>query len=327
MGIVLAPDGKPAAQVPAQPATGEAKVSPEERAIRAAEGAFVAEYNKGDAKALAAHFTEEAEIVGADGARFRSRQQIGERLAQTFAAIPGSKLEITADSIEFLSPDVAKAEGRTVVTQGGEPVEMLRHTVLLVKREGRWLISSCREESDPQLTPHQRLKELEWLTGDWVDEGQDSHIKLSCRWSEDGNFLLRTFLVHVEGKPALTIHQRVGWDPLAKEFRSWEFDSEGGYGEGKWSRDGNNWVIKHSGVRPEGVTASATHIVAHERSDLVRWISTDRVVGDEFNHQDEEALMVRVPPSPHLSAPAPGQPVPAPAPAPAPEPNQTRSPQ
>jgi uncharacterized protein (TIGR02246 family) len=323
MGIVLEQDGKPAAQVPAQPATGEAKLSLEEQAVRQADGAFMEDYNKGDAKALAARFTEQAEIVTSDGLRIRGRDQIGERLAQTFAANPGAKLEIAADSIEFLSPDVAKEEGRTVVTQAGQAVETLKHTALFVKRDGRWLISSCREESDPQLTPHQRLKELEWMTGDWVDEGQDSHIKVSCRWSEDGNFLLRTFLVHVQGKPALTIHQRVGWDPLAKEFRSWEFDSEGGYGEGKWSRDGNNWVIKHTGVRPEGITASATHIVAPERSGLVRWISTDRVVGDEFKHQDEEAFMVRVAPSPHLSATAAGQPVPAPAPAP----NQTRSPQ
>ena len=124
----------------------------------------------------------------------------------------------------------------------------------------------------------------------------------------------------MEGKPALTIHQRVGWDPLAKQFRSWEFDSEGGYGEGRWSQDGDQWVIKHTGVRPEGITASATHLVVRERPDLVRWVSTDRVVGDESTHSDEESMMVRVPPAPH-NRPTPGQPAASPAP------QQTRSPQ
>ena len=312
VGLALAQDGKPAVAPSGQAGTAELKATAEEQAIRAADGAFVQEYNNGDAKALAVLFTEDAEVIEADGARYRGRSLIQERLAQTFAASPGGKLDIAADSIEFLSPDVAKEEGRTVVTVAGSTVETLRHTALLVKREGRWLISSVREESDPLLPPHERLKELEWMVGDWVDDGPDSHIKVSCRWSEDGNFLLRTFLVHVQGKPALTVHQRVGWDPLAKQFRSWEFDSDGGYGEGKWSRDGDGWVIKHTGVRPEGITASATHLVARERPDLVRWVSTDRVVGDENTHREEESLMVRVPPAPHIAVPVPGQPATSP---------------
>ena len=46
---------------------GEAKASPEEKAIRPADDAFVREYNKGDTKALAARFTEDAEVIEADG--------------------------------------------------------------------------------------------------------------------------------------------------------------------------------------------------------------------------------------------------------------------
>ena len=138
------------------------------------------------------------------------------------------------------------------------------------------------------------------MIGDWIDQGPDSHVRVNCRWSEDGNFLLRTFTVKVAGKTAMTVHQRVGWDPLAKQFRSWEFDSEGGYGEGRWSRDGDRWVIKHTGVRPEGVTASATNIVIRQRPDLVRWTSTDRVVGDQLMSEQEDYVMVRVPPAPQV---------------------------
>jgi hypothetical protein len=171
---------------------------------------------------------------------------------------------------------------------------------LLVKRDGRWLISSIREEPEPLIRPHERLKDLEWMIGEWVDQGSDSHVRVSCRWSEDGNFMLRRFTVNMQGKPVMTIHQRVGWDPLAKQFRSWEFDSEGGYGEGRWIRDGERWVIKHNGVRPEGTTASATHIVSRERHDLVHWSSVDRVVGDESVPEENHYVMVRVPPAPHL---------------------------
>src|SRR4051812_29992062 len=94
------------------------------------------------------------------------------------------------------------------------------------------------------------------------------------------NFLIRSFTVKRLGKPVMTVTQRIGWDPLARRFRSWEFDSEGGFGEGTWSRDGDRWVVKHTGVRPEGTTASATNILSRQRPDLVHWVSTDRVLGD-----------------------------------------------
>ena len=108
----------------------------------------------------------------------------------------------------------------------------------------------------------------------------------------------------------MTVHQRVGWDPLAKQFRSWEFDSEGGYGEGRWSRDGDRWVIKHTGVRPEGVTASATNIMTRERPDLVRWISTDRVLGDDSVPQEELTSWSAFPPRRRSRVERPGRQLP-----------------
>jgi uncharacterized protein (TIGR02246 family) len=290
-GAALAQEGKPS------PA---AVSSPEEKAIRDADEAFVRDYNKADAKALAARFAEDAEVIEADGTRYRGRTLIERRLAETFAESPGVKLAIKADSVHLLSPEVAKEEGSTTVTSTGGAAEARRHTALLVKRDGRWLISSIREEADPFVSPRERLKELEWMIGEWVDQGPDSHVRVNCRWSEDGNFLIRSFTVKVAGKTAMTVHQRVGWDPLAKHFRSWEFDSEGGYGEGRWGRDGDRWVIKHTGVRPEGLTASSTNIVERQRPDLVRWVSTDRVFGDHLVPEQEDYVMVRVPPAPQV---------------------------
>jgi uncharacterized protein (TIGR02246 family) len=271
-------------------------------AIRAADGAFVRDYNKGDSKALAALFTEDAEVVEQDGSSYRSRALIEERLAETFASNPGVQLKIDTESIQAISPDVVRAEGRTVVTPVKGSPNLRRHSAIFVKRDGRWLIKNIREELDPVVPPHDRLKELEWLIGEWVDEGEDTHVRVACKWSEDGNFLIRTFTVHIQGKPVLTVHQRVGWDPLARQFHSWEFDSEGGYGEGRWSRDGDRWLIKHMGVRPQGTAASATHILTRERSDLVRWVATDRVLGSESVPEEPNYTMVRVPPAPRVPA-------------------------
>jgi hypothetical protein len=96
------------------------------------------------------------------------------------------------------------------------------------------------------------------MVGEWVDEGAESETRVNCHWSPDKNFLLREYTVKRGGKPVMTVTQRVGWDPVAREFRSWEFDSAGGFGEGRWSRDDDRWVVKQTGVRPEGATASST---------------------------------------------------------------------
>ena len=44
-------------------------------------------------------------------------------------------------------------------------------------------------------TPHELLQPLAWLVGDWVSEGGDSVVRISYRWSDDGNFLLGDYKV------------------------------------------------------------------------------------------------------------------------------------
>ena len=38
--------------------------------------------------------------------------------------------------------------------------------------------------------------------------------------------------------------QVIGWDPAAKQVRSWVFDSGGGIGEGIWTKQGDKWIKK-----------------------------------------------------------------------------------
>jgi hypothetical protein len=99
---------------------------------------------------------------------------------------------------------------------------------------------------------------LEWLLGEWVDDGGSTVVHTVCRWSDDGNFLLQEMNLQVAGRDAMQVTQRIGWDPLSKRIRSWVFDTEGGFGEGVWARLGDSWVIKSTGVKPDGEAASAT---------------------------------------------------------------------
>jgi hypothetical protein len=115
-----------------------------------------------------------------------------------------------------------------------------------------------------------------------------------------------------EGKAVMSISQRIGWDPLARQIRSWEFDTAGGFGEGRWSRAGDQWTIKHTGVQADGTASSATNIMTNESRDVVRWVSTDRVVGEETLPDHEADVLVRVPPPPRGKPKAQAAPLPSP---------------
>ena len=74
--------------------------------------------------------------------------------------------------------------------------------------------------------------------GDWINESADAIVNTSCKWSDDGNFLIRAFTMKTQGQPVLSGTQRIGWDAVKHQFKMWVFDSEGGFGDGYWTRDG-----------------------------------------------------------------------------------------
>ena len=175
---------------------------------------------------------------------------------------------------------------------------MRNYDVVYVKQRGRWLYASVREEHPKGITPHERLKELEWMIGEWVDESSDSTVHATCRWSEDKNYLLRDFTIHIHGKQVMTVSQRIGWDPLNKQIKSWVFDSEGGFGGAVWAKNGEQWMIKSSGVTPDGKTATATNVLTRISPNQARWTSHERTVGGESVPESAEYVMVKRPPQP-----------------------------
>jgi uncharacterized protein (TIGR02246 family) len=282
----------PAVTVPADRAA-------DQQAIAAIAQAFTRAYNAGDAKAVTALYSEDAEIIDEDRARVEGRSNIEALYASIFQSRPGATIEITTHSLRFLSPDAAKEEGQTRLTPAGKEAQSTRnYSVFYVKNGDRWLYSSVREEHAHEVTHHERLKELEWLLGEWIDESSEATVHVNCRWSEDKHYLIRDFLVHAQGKPVMTVTQRIGWDPLRRQIKSWVFDSEGGYGDALWSRNGNQWLIKSTGVLPDGKTASATNLLTQTGPTQAKWVSSERTLGDQEIPGQVEVVMVRKPPGP-----------------------------
>jgi uncharacterized protein (TIGR02246 family) len=295
--------------VPVAPAAGNQGEKPaaltnrpdDEKAIRGVVDAFARSFAGGDAKSVAAMFSEDAEFIDETGERFEGRSAIEQFYRALFQARPNATIAITIESLRFLSPDVAKEEGHTRVKSTGQAETLRRYTVLYIKQDGRWLHSSVREELAAAVAHHEHLKPLEWLLGEWVDQSSDSTVHASCRWSTDKNFLLRDFTVHVQGQPVMTVNQRIGWDPLTKQVKSWVYDSEGGYGDALWTRQGNQWVIKSTGVLPDGRTATATHVLTQIGPNSARMKSTERTLGDQTISEPSEYVMVRRAPAPRVS--------------------------
>jgi len=73
----------------------------------------------------------------------------------------------------------------------------------------------------------------------------------------------------------------IGWDPVAKSVRSWMFDSDGGFGEGTWTRDGNRWTVKFNQTLADGREGSATNIYTHLDANSFTWQSIDRKVAGQ----------------------------------------------
>lgn len=296
IGASLTIAGVARGQAPANP---QAKAE-EEKAVDQVAQDFSRAYNAGQAKDVAALYAPDGELIDENGDRVVGRDAVQEVYALLFRDQPGSTITIAKESLRFVTPNVALEEGLTTVKVGGkaDSEEIRRYRLIYVKQGDKWLYSSVREEQETSLPPHQRLKALEWLVGDWIDESSDSTVHVTGRWSEDQNFLLRDFVIHVEGKPVMKVQERIGWDPLRRQFKAWVFDSEGGHSESLWSRQGESWMIKSNGVLSDGRVVSATHVLSRQGPRTVHWTSVERTIGGRTAADVDDFVMVRQPPKP-----------------------------
>ena len=291
---------KPASQEPVPVSPTSDKGSPEEAAIRLTGESFVKAYCDADAKAIAAHFTTDAEFIDEQGNVYQGREAIEEAMTACMASNPGCQIEMNIDSIRFVSPGVAVEDGPTaVMPKDGSGPAISHYTAIHVKTNGKWLAASVREHAPKDRRQHRaQLQQLAWLQGEWVDEDEDSVVIFSCATADNGNFLLRTFTIQIAGQEALSGSQRIGWDPLTGKLRAWIFDSEGGHADGLWHRDGDRWVLKSTGVTADGQTASSTSIYTFVNEHTMTWQSVDHEIAGVQLPDSRLVTIVRRAPTP-----------------------------
>lgn len=252
-----------------------------------------------DSSGLAKLFTEDAEYVNADGEVFHGRKVIEAEYAANFQQSSPGKLSISISSIRPIAEGVIVEEGVSIFTPENDgPLEQTRYTATHVRQtDNTWQLASVRELSVEAQSPQEYLKQLSWLVGKWHEEVDGTLISTEWKWSPDKNFLVSEFSVQQTRGFKWQGTHRITWDAERKQFRSWIFESSGGFGEAWWSSDEESWTANVSIVNAQGVRSASILTYTPQGKDAIVLTSTHSTRGG-IPAPDSEHRIVRQPPSP-----------------------------
>jgi uncharacterized protein (TIGR02246 family) len=276
VGLILA-----AARISAQPE--RPKVGGETPGEGQRGKAFIAAFNKGDARAVAGFWTPDGEYIDETGRQYNGRAAIEKLYRKVFAENKGAKLAITVTSARKVGSDARREDGFTEVTPAdGGPPDVTRFSAVLVKTNGEWYLESVHDLPAQPATNAEHFEDLEWLIGEWTGEtARGESNKASYSWAEGENFIVSSYAVTLNDIPVSGGTQWIGWDAVDKRIRSWSFYSGGGFGEATWTKDGDRWTLQTTARLANGKKASATNILTRVDNDHLTWQITGLTVDGE----------------------------------------------
>jgi uncharacterized protein (TIGR02246 family) len=265
-----------------------------EDSIRRSAEEFTEAYDRGDADAVAAQWTDDGEYkIGHEVVK--SRAAIAALYKEFFKAHPGSKMKVKIGSIRVIAPTVAIEEGTASVSESANgPPSATDYTALHVKQGDKWLMMMVRDSETPTVQFDKDLKEIEWMVGEWNAVSAEAKISLKCEWIANKNFLRLEINVHGDKGDLPGGVQVIGRNPQSGEIVSWFFSANGGFGTGVWHRDGKRWYIQTEGVSADGTPTVATNILYRADDNVVSWQSTRRFLGDVPLPDVKEFVIERV---------------------------------
>jgi uncharacterized protein (TIGR02246 family) len=246
-------------------------------AIKEASQAFLKAYLSGDAKAMAARWTENGEYFSDDGTTFRGRSEIEKAYADLFKRKKThSKAELEVTSIRFPSKDTAIEEGCFKARDGKDGPTSSKYSILHVREEGKWLMAVVREWP----AEGNSLRDLEWLLGTWEAKHDDTEVRTTYAWWGDNNFIRVGITLKQNGRTREGF-QMICKDRSTGQIRSWTFDPDGAFAEATWSRDGNKWIQDSAGVSEDGRVLAATNLLVRIDDNSFTFQSVERSAGGE----------------------------------------------
>ena len=271
-------------------------ISADEAAIRANVAAYVDAYNRQDAAALAALWSDHGIYQNPlSGTEVSGREAIEQEFATVLKEFKDAKLEVSVTSIDFVSPSVAIEQGTAQTVDADSSPEVTEYSAVHVKQGGTWLLDRVTEKENVATVSHyEQLKPLEWLIGTWVDEDESARVESTCQWAKNQNFLTRTFIIELANEPGLSGVKVICWDGSQGKIRSWAFDSDGGFAEGSWTHKDDRWIVESAAVLPDGRKSSSINIMKLLDDGTVSWQITGRDVDGEILPNLPEVKISRV---------------------------------
>lgn len=218
--------------------------------VRKASAAYADAYNKRDYPALAAQWTERAELVEG-GARVEGRDAIVASIRSWLERHPQAKLAVTVTDVDHVAGPLARVRGTLAFTKkpGDKPVKSPFES-LRVLEDGSWRIA----ESIVAPSPDAALDDLAWLVGSWqaTDAKEGTAVTLTYEEAVGGHALVgRTKIVPKQGETIEAL-DLIHADRATGLVRSWLFDSTGARAEGVFSSDGTAFNRTFAGTPADG---------------------------------------------------------------------------
>ena len=160
-------------------------------------------------------------------------------------------------------------------------------------------MASVRESGIELPSNYGRLRQLQWLVGDWETKSEGAMVQTRIRWIAERSFLQRQYTVRTGRRDDFFRHCRssAGTRRPARCARGRSTPS-GGHGTGALDADAR----KAGGSSPPGVLADGTPtssqdflIRVPDEDNVLGWRSVNRKAGDAQLPDTREVVLERLP--------------------------------
>jgi uncharacterized protein (TIGR02246 family) len=239
---------------------------------------FAEAFNRGDAKAVGAFYTESAETREVGGPTVIGRAAIEKAYTEFFKENPGAKIEVLVRSVRFPAKDMAIEEGLLRQWNGPQDLPASTNYVAVHAREGgQWRVALSSEGGPGQ----DRLEDLDWVLGEWTTKTKNGTVTFAFVRDPKKAVITGTFTRTPTGKEPITGTIRIAHDPETGGIRSWGFEDDGAHASSIWSCDGKAWILDQRGVLADGTPVAERLLLQRVAPDAITWRAIDRVRGDE----------------------------------------------
>lgn len=245
-----------------------------EAEIRSQASAFCKAFNQGNAAAAAAFYSEGCEYSSDSGRKLVGRSAMEAAYTDHFKTNPGESITVDISSIRFPSPSLAIEEG-TIETRFAHDAALphcSQYRAVHVRENGKWLTAITHEWGVGQ----DKLKDLNWLIGQWSAGTQQGVVQLGFEWNDRKNTILTRFSMKQGDKVLASGNGRIHQNGRGLVASSYQ--DSGQHGEAIWYRDGNRWIAEDTETGTDGSITRSVNILTRLNDDTFLWRTVQRTI-------------------------------------------------